>query len=308
MLEQGESAWLQHAFFLIKDTKATSKGVARMSAEQTNNNVGLTNEEISALKGLASLARLSVVQEDVAGAAYHDDENESVDLIDMFWFLLYKLKYVVLVALICALLGGVYGYKIVKPEYSSTAKLYILGQSKTSIEISSLQLGSMLTMDYQEVFKTWEVHEMVRTALNLDYSYNKMQSMLSVTNPSSTRVLYITVRNTDPELAAEMANMYATAGRQFIMQTMDAEQPSMFSIALVPGTSVGRSRSTYVVFGFAIGALLMLVIFVLMYLLDDRPKSAEDILKHTGMTTLGTIPVMDQAVKTENKQKRRKSK
>lgn len=278
-----------------------------MSAEERNN-VQLTNDEISALKGLASLAKLSSAQETVPNTATREAESDTIDLIDLFWFLLYKMKYIVLVALVFALLGGVYGYRIMKPEYSSTAKLYILGQNKTSIEISTLQLGSMLTMDYQEVFKTWEVHEMVRTALNLDYSYSKMQSMLSVSNPNNTRVLYITVRNTDPQLASEMANMYATAARQFILQTMDAEEPSLFSIALVPATAVGRSRSTYVVMGFALGLLLALGVLVVIYLLDDHPKTAEDILKHTGMTTLGTIPVIDKTAKAKADKKRRKSK
>ena len=40
-------------------------------------------------------------------------------------------------------------------------RLYIMGQDSSSI-LADLQIGSYLTKDYQEVFQTWEVHEMVR--------------------------------------------------------------------------------------------------------------------------------------------------
>lgn len=56
--------------------------------------------------------------------------------------------------------------------------------------MADLQLGTALTSDYQEVFKTWEVHEMVIEELGLPYSYKEMQSMLTVSNPEDTRVLY----------------------------------------------------------------------------------------------------------------------
>ena len=77
--------------------------------------------------------------------------------------------------------------------YSATSKLYIVNKDSFGIKMADLQLGTALTSDYQEVFKTWEVHEMVIEELNLPYSYQEMQSMLTVSNPEDTRVLYITV-------------------------------------------------------------------------------------------------------------------
>lgn len=74
--------------------------------------------------------------------------------------------------------------------------------------MADLQLGTALTSDYQEVFKTWEVHEMVIEELGLPYSYKEMQSMLTVSNPEDTRVLYITVTYPDAKMAAEIANSY----------------------------------------------------------------------------------------------------
>lgn len=260
----------------------------------------LSAEDIKALNGLLNLIKYQNDNETpgaqaakAAGETARDQGTNSIDLIDLFWFLLSKIKYIILACLIGALLGGVYGYTTVKPVYTSTSKLYILNSNSTSISISDLQLGNMLTMDYKEVFKTWEVHEMVRQELGLNYSYGQLQSMISISNPENTRVLYITARCGDAQLACDIANAYANAGKKFIMQTMEATEPNTFSVALVPGSSVGQSKSSYITLGFGGGLALSAGILILIYLLDDRPKSSDGILKATGMNTLAVIPEFD---------------
>ena len=104
--------------------------------------------------------------------------------------------------------------------YSATSKLYIVNKDSFGIKMADLQLGTALTADYQEVFKTWEVHEMVIEELGLPYSYQEMQSMLTVSNPEDTRVLYITVTYPDAKMAAEIANSYAEAAKTFIIKNI----------------------------------------------------------------------------------------
>lgn len=260
----------------------------------------LSPEDIQALNSLLNLIRYQNEEgkpvlpgTNSTHAEEHDKDGNAIDLIDLFWYLLSKVKYVILTCLIGAVLGGVYGYTMVKPMYTATAKLYILNSNSNSISISDLQLGTMLTMDYQEVFKTWEVHEMVRQELNLNYSYNQLQSMITINNPEGTRVLYITAKCDDDKLARDIANAYANAGKKFILQTMEATEPNTFSMALVPGSSVGKSKSSYIMLGLGAGLALSVGILVLIYLLDDRPKNADGILKATGMSTLAVIPEID---------------
>ena len=209
--------------------------------------------------------------------------------MELFYYLLSKLHFIALGTLIGALLLGFYGSSRVVPIYSSTSKLYIMGQTGTSI-ISDLQIGEKLTMDYQEVFKTWEVHEMVSQELGLNLSYSKMQSMLSVSNPEDSRVLYITVRDTDAQRAADIANAYASAAKRFITQTMDTDEPSTFSVALVPSVASSTSITDYVLRGILLGTMAVIGVLVLIFLLDNRPKSPEDIMQAANIPTLAVIP------------------
>lgn len=215
--------------------------------------------------------------------------ERTIDLVELFYYLLSKLHFIVLGTVLGALLLGGYAASNVVPIYAATSKLYIMGQTGTSI-ISDLQIGEKLTMDYQEVFKTWEVHQMVNEQLGLEFSYSRLQSMLTVSNPEDSRVLYITVRDTDAQRAADIANAYAEAAKKFITQTMDTDEPSTFSIALVPGVAGGTNVTGYIIRGILLGTVLAVGILVLIFLLDNRPKSPEDIMHYANIPTLAVIP------------------
>ena len=124
---------------------------------------------------------------EAAGAVQEPEEME-IDLVALFYRLLEKIHWILLTALIAAAITGIIVYKVITPVYQATAKIYIVG-SDTTISLSDLQIGSNLAADYQEVFKNWHVHELVDKRLNLDYSYTKLSSMITVSNPANTHVL-----------------------------------------------------------------------------------------------------------------------
>lgn len=216
-------------------------------------------------------------------------KKRTIDLVEMFYYMLSKLHFLLLGMIAGAVLLGAYASSSITPIYTATSKLYIMGSTGSSI-IADLQIGTVLTMDYQEVFKTWEVHQMVNEALGTNYSYSALQSMISVSNPEDTRILYITARHPDSQTAADIANAYATAAKRFIVQTMKTDEPSTFSIALVPGTAIGGGITGYVIRGILLGTVLAGGLLVLVFLLDSRPKSPEDVMRYANIPTLAVIP------------------
>lgn len=216
----------------------------------------------------------------------------TINLAALFFRILENIKYVILCAVLMAMLGGCYAQYCVTPSYSATAKLYILGEPGSNSNLNSLQVGTVLTLDYQEVFKTWEVHKMVQQELELDYSYSQLQSMLTITNPENTRLLYITVKCPNAQMAADIANAYAKAAKTFILETMDGEAPSTFSLALPPSVANSMGKSTYISLGFLLGMLLSVGVIVLHFVFDDRPRGPEDVAEICGLPTFAVIPAM----------------
>ena len=216
-------------------------------------------------------------------------EVKTIDLIGLFFAILEKFWAVVLCAIVGALFMG-WRASNSMTTYTATSKLYIVDTSSGSINIANLQLGTVLTLDYQEVFKTWEVHEMVIEELGLPYTYAQMQSMLTVTNPEDTRILYITVAFPDAKMAADIATAYAKAAKTFIINTMRGEEPSDFSIALEPSTGYTVSKTRQMIMGFLLGSVLAVGVITLLFVLDNRPRSPEHIETHGGIPTLAVFP------------------
>ena len=67
--------------------------------------------------------------------------------------------------------------------------------------------------------------------------------MVSVTNPSDTRLLNITVTSEDPVEATNMANEYASVACDYIYQVMGTEEPRLFSEALQPTSPVSPNKT-----------------------------------------------------------------
>ena len=216
-----------------------------------------------------------------------------IDLVELLFRLVENLKYIIGAAILCGLLAGVYVYFIAKPVYETTAKLYVMSNGDSAINLADLQIGSYLTNDYQEVFKTWEVHEMVIQNLNLPFTYSTLASMVTITNPTDTRILYITVRSGDPQQATDIANEYATVVKKYISQTMATEEPNILSVALKPSNPISPTKTRDIILGLIIGALLASAVIVVRFLTDDRIKSPDDLQKYLGFETLAIIPSLN---------------
>ena len=234
-----------------------------------------------------------------AASPHRGQEMAEIDLVALFYRLLEKIHWILLTAIVGAVIAGVIVYFFITPIYEATAKIYIVG-SDTTISLSDLQIGNNLAADYREVFKTWHVHELVDQRLNLNYSYGKLADMVTVTNPSGTHVLYVTVKSSDPEEAKKMADAYANVAREFIATKMDMREPNVFEEARTPTAPVTPKKTRDIVIGFLIGALLAMAMVTVKFISDDRICTSEDIAKVGNLPTLGMIPLQDMK---ENQEK-----
>lgn len=214
-----------------------------------------------------------------------------IDLMELFFRLVENARKIIAGALVGMLIFAFYSFLLATPVYEATCKIYVLGSSDSAINLSDLQIGASLTSDYLQVFDTWEVQEQVLQNLGLNYSYAELDSMLTVTNPSNTRILSISIQSDDPAEAAAIANEYASVVSRYISDTMATDEPSLLSKALTPTKPIGPRKLFNTAIGFILGALVMCVIVVVQFILDDKIKTAEDIRKYTGMATLAIVPI-----------------
>ena len=238
------------------------------------------------------MQRDTLTQEPYRSEVRPQQEEDTIDLLELCMGLLDHWKFIAAAAAAGAVLAALYTFLLVTPLYKATSTIYVVSRNDSVLNLSDIQIGSALTSDYIKVFEMWEVHEKVISALDLDYTYTQMAAMLSVTNPTDTRMLDITVTDADPEEAAAIANEYAKVGSRYISDKMKTDEPTIMSSARVPANPFSPSKSKNILLGFLAGFVLSCGVVVLRVLLDDTYKSAEEIRKYTGMVVLASVPLV----------------
>ena len=209
-------------------------------------------------------------------------DEETIDLLELFYALLSKWKLLAAATVACALIAAIGVLFFVTPKYQASSTIYVISQKDSDINISDLQIGTALTDDYIQVFHMWEVQEKVISNLDLPYTYSQLDKMLSVTNASNTRMVEITVTSESAQEAADIANEYVTVATDKI---------SIMSTALVPTEPVSPNKTKSILLGALLGFVVSAGVVVVMTLLDDTYKTTEDIKKYTGLVTMAVIPL-----------------
>jgi capsular polysaccharide biosynthesis protein len=236
------------------------------------------------------------------------EAGQEIDLLELLYSLLEKYKYILISAFVCTLIAGIYSFFIATPKYQATSSLYVVSSKNSAIDFSSFQIGSYLTSDFQEVFKTWELHEMVLRELNIDYTYEQLEKMLSISSPVNTRILNVTITADSALEARDLANTYANSARKFISLAMATEQPNILSVALAPVDPVSPRKMMNMILGFVIGALLAAGVITVQFIMDDKIKTTEDVMRYTGLPTFAIVPKMDDGSIEEKPNTRNKPK
>lgn len=236
------------------------------------------------------------------------EDAAEIDLLELMYCLLGGWKIILCLALVCAIVAGVFTVFFVTPMYCATSTIYVLSRKDSAINMSDLQIGTALTSDYVKVFSMWEVHEEVIANLDLPYSYAQMEKMLTVNNDSGTRMLDISIKSPSPTEAAAIANEYANVASQYIAQTMATDKPNIMSVALVPTNPVSPNKTKNIMLGFILGFLLGAGFITLRTITNDTYKTAEDIRKYTGLVTLAVVPVENETGKNIKRGKAAKKK
>ena len=220
--------------------------------------------------------------------------------IDVFQLLKILWKRKVLIALVAIVTGVVafaYSSFIVKPEYTSTTRIYVVNRNqgdKSGLTNQDLQAGSYLVKDYREIILSQDVLEKVATDLKLDLPPKGLASKIKVTVPVDTRIVSISVTDRLPEEASRIANSLREVAAQKIISVTRVSDVTTLEEAR-PATSPSSPnirRNTMV--GFLAGAVVMVVTVLLVELLDTRVKRPEDIEDVMQIALLGVVPNLDK--------------
>ena len=219
------------------------------------------------------------------------DEVE-IDLADLYYLLRQNLVWILLALVLGGVLAGGFTYLFITPKYQATAKLYIVSASNDSVvNLSDLQIGSSLTADYSQLVLSRPMLESVINDLELDMDdIGTLSRMVSVTNPSNTRILNITVTDTDPLMSMKIANEIAYLAMEWLPEVMQSHAPTLAEEAVIPLSPSSPNLVRNALIGAVAFAALYYGFCVIRYFMDDSIRTSEDFERYFGFVPLTAIP------------------
>ena len=220
--------------------------------------------------------------------------------IDVFQLLktLWKRKLIILlVALVTGAGAFAYSTFIVKPEYTSTTRIYVVNRNqgdKPGLTNQDLQAGSYLVKDYREIILSQDVLEKVVTNLKLDMPAKTLASKVQVTVPADTRIVSISVKDKQPEEASRIANSLREVAAEKIIAVTRVPDVTTLEEARPATTPSSPNVRRNTLFGFLGGAVVTVITVLLIELFDTRVKRPEDVEDVLQIPFLGVVPDLDK--------------
>ena len=215
-----------------------------------------------------------------------------MDLKDYYRLLLRNLPIVIATTLVGTIIAGLYSF-LATPVYEAKIQLFVSTPS-SALDISALAQGSSFSQQrvksYAQVINGPETLNPVIQKLHLDVTADKLAKQVSATAPLDTVLINVTVSNTDPALAASIAN---AIGTQFSLtaNTLESSDPtmagsikvSMVKSAVLPTSPASPKKGINIILGFILGLGLGTGLSILRQIFDNTVKNEEQ---------LGDVPLL----------------
>lgn len=220
-----------------------------------------------------------------------------IDVFQLFKTLWKRKLMILIVALVTGTGAFAYSTFIVKPEYTSTTRIYVVNRNqgdKQGLTNQDLQAGTYLVKDYREIILSQDALEKVATNLKLDMPAKTLASKVQVAVPADTRIVSISVKDKQPEEASRIANSLREVAAEKIVAVTRVSDVTTLEEARPATTPSSPNVRRNSLFGFLGGAVVTVIAVLLIELLDTRVKRPEDVEDVLKIPLLGLVPDFDK--------------
>lgn len=223
----------------------------------------------------------------------NDNEEMEIDLLELLMVMKKHLAAILLAGIVGLVIMFAYTSFLATPLYSASSMMYVMPDNSNSMNsstLSDMQVGQQLTSDYSSMIKSRSFMEDVIKKLNLTIDYQQLLEKVEVTNPTSSRILQVTVNDPNPQTAADIANEVASVAESKLKEITGMQAIKIYEEAAAPDRPSSPSLKKNCALGLLAGIVLAMAVVTILYLLDDTIKTEDDIEKYLGMTTLAVLP------------------
>ena len=241
----------------------------------------------------------------------NDNEEMEIDLLELLMVMKKHLAAILLAGIVGLVIMFAWTTILMTPLYSASSMMYVMpdNSNSNSSTLSDMQVGQQLTSDYSSMIESRSFMEDVIKKLNLTIDYQQLLEKVEVTNPTSSRILQVTVNDPNPQTAADIANEVASVAESKLKEITGMQAIKIYEEAAVPEKPSSPSLKKNCALGLLAGIVLAMAVITVLYLMDDTIKTEDDIEKYLGMTTLAVLPYNGKKQQRQaKKQKKQRAK
>lgn len=219
-----------------------------------------------------------------------------LDLKEIMHIIRKRLWFIVLVTILAVGAGGVISLFVLEPVYRASATI-IVGKPSSyldgnRLQIEDLNLNQRLAKTYGEIIKSRGVLEDVISQLKLNLTTQQLKEKTLVKLVEGTEFITISVTDTNPKRAADIANKMAEVFRFKVVNIMKVDYVQILDDAIVPRLPIKPRLELNMAIAGVLGIMTSIFVVFLLEYLDNTIKTPEDTEKYLGLNIVGIIPIM----------------
>lgn len=221
------------------------------------------------------------------------NEEIEIDLSRFFTEIRKKIKFIILLAIIGALIAFFYTIFFVDNKYASSSDIYLKTNTTDTgtLDYNALNANSKMINNYMAIIKGDSVLDEVTKELKLENKGSDfVKSVISVSNETNTEIIKITAITENPNLSRDIVAETVTQFITYVKDKIDVKNIMVLNQAKVNETPISPNITKNIGLGVLLGIMISVGIVTLRFILDKRLHTKDDVEAYLEIPVLAEIP------------------
>lgn len=222
--------------------------------------------------------------------------EESISLAELFDVIRKRIVLIISFGLIGIALAAIVTFFFITPKYSASTQVLVNRASdpNKTTQFTDLQTDVQMINTYKDIITNTVILDDVRKELKSPITTDELKNQIEIVTQQNSQVFAIKVTDSDPYMAAEIANTVAKVFQDKISDIYTSVQNvKQISQAIPNSSQISPKPSLNMVIGLVLGILIGAALAFLMEFLDKTVRDEKFILDNLEWTNLGAVSQMD---------------
>ncbi|MBD5138893.1 MAG: polysaccharide biosynthesis tyrosine autokinase [Ruminococcus sp.] len=219
-------------------------------------------------------------------------ENEEViDLGYLFKILKKHLLFIALIGIICGAAAFVLSEFVMTKKYESRALLYVENNKQTSesVNINDINAAQKLVNTCQIIFKSSTMMDNLIANLDLPYTKDELNGMITAQSVNSTEVMRLVVESTDPQEAEQIVNELVRLANIEFLRVIKSGSLEIIDYGEIDTRPSSPNVTLITAAGLLLGLVIAYIIVFVNDMLDVVVKHDDNLAKLYGIPVFAEI-------------------